>query len=561
MKSKIFLSFAILLLFGFIIISKGTGLAKSGEQEQPIIVYSSPDLTNLSNGFIHEFEQEFPDGNFIVSSQMPAKSEKGKHYLGFTSEEAYNNLTEKPGWRMVIGRDVIVPVINSANPFFQKEEKQGISSNELKILFEKEGKTTWGNLLGNQDPSPIKLYSLNDNSIQSGIDDYLGIKERLNDFIYVNSADELVTRIQSDPHAIGFCKITDLIDPSQQSLMEGIGILPIDKNGNGIIDYHENIYGNLNDFMRGVWIGKYPKQLIHNLYVISDSKPEDAATIGFLKWVITDGQNLLGSSGHSALVYTERPNKMEALISPINIEQSNPNNYRLVKIVLFAFVALAIIGFIFNIILTRKRKGLVAAEESDGIMKTIDANKITIPRGLYFDKTHTWVFMDQDGMVKIGLDDFLQHITGPFTRIKMKNPGEKVKKHEQIMTLIQDGKQLNIYAPVSGTIKEINETLVTDPFVINESPYRDGWVYMMEPSNWLREIQFLRMADKYKEWLQYEFTRLKDFLAGTINIGQKELVPVAYQEGGELKDQVLREQGPEVWEDFQKKFVDVSGLY
>jgi glycine cleavage system H lipoate-binding protein len=561
MKSKIFLTFAILLLFGFIIKSNGTGLTNNGEQQPPIIVYASPDLTNLSNGFINEFENVFPDGNFISADQMPATQEKGKHYLGFVTEEAYANLLEKPGWRMVIGRDVIVPVISSANPLFQAEEQKAISSNGLIKLFMNDGTATWGTLLGNQDSKPINLFSLNDNTIQSGIDDYLGISKRLNDFKYLGSANELVTRIQADPYSMGFCRLTDVIDPNQQSLIEGIRLLPIDKNGNGSIDYHENIYGSLSEFMRGVWIGKYPKQLIQNIYAISDSKPENASTIGFLKWVITDGQNLLGSSGHSALVYTERPNKLDALVSPINIEQTNPNNYRLVKIVLIAFAALAIFGFILNIILTRKKKALVSSDNSDRDIKTINANNLNIPKGLYFDKTHTWVFMDQDGMVKIGLDDFLQHVTGPFTKIKMKNPGEKVKKHEQIMTLVQDGKQLNIYAPVSGTIKEINETLVTDPFVINDSPYQDGWVYMMEPSNWLREIQFLRMADKYKEWLQYEFTRLKDFLAGTINSGQVELAHVTYQEGGELKDQVLRDQGPQIWEDFQKQFVDVSGLY
>ena len=60
--------------------------------------------------------------------------------------------------------------------------------------------------------------------------------------------------------------------------------------------------------------------------------------------------------------------------------------------------------------------------------------------------------MEQNGIVKVGIDDFLQHITGPITRIKMKNEGDKVKKGEQILSLIQNGKQLNIYAPVSGTI-------------------------------------------------------------------------------------------------------------
>ena len=55
-------------------------------------------------------------------------------------------------------------------------------------------------------------------------------------------------------------------------------------------------------------------------------------------------------------------------------------------------------------------------------------------------------------MVRIGIDDFIQHITGPLTKVKMKNPGEKVKKGEPILSIIQNGKLLNINSPVSGTI-------------------------------------------------------------------------------------------------------------
>ena len=64
--------------------------------------------------------------------------------------------------------------------------------------------------------------------------------------------------------------------------------------------------------------------------------------------------------------------------------------------------------------------------------------------------------MEQNGIVKVGIDDFLQHITGTITRIKMKNEGERVKKGDQILSIIQNGKQFNLYAPVSGIIREKN---------------------------------------------------------------------------------------------------------
>jgi glycine cleavage system H lipoate-binding protein len=188
----------------------------------------------------------------------------------------------------------------------------------------------------------------------------------------------------------------------------------------------------------------------------------------------------------------------------------------------------------------------------------LNENSLVLPKGLYFDKTHTWAFMDQNGIVKVGVDDFLQHITGPITRIKMISPGTKVKKGEQIMSLIQNGKQLNLYAPVSGTIVEQNKIVDTNSSIINSSPYTEGWVYRIDPDNWNRESQLLFMAEKQKEHIKNEFSRLRDFLAMALNLDKVQFDMIVLQDGGELNEGVLSDFGPEVWEDFQTKFIDPS---
>ena len=66
------------------------------------------------------------------------------------------------------------------------------------------------------------------------------------------------------------------------------------------------------------------------------------------------------------------------------------------------------------------------------------------------------------------------------------------------------------------------------------------------------------MAEKYKEWLQDEFIRLKDFLAVSMRSNTNVYAHVILQDGGELTDNVLADLGPEVWEDFQTKFIDIS---
>jgi hypothetical protein len=140
----------------------------------------------------------------------------------------------------------------------------------------------------------------------------------------------------------------------------------------------------------------------------------------------------------------------------------------------------------------------------------------------------------------------------------MKKPGEKVSKGEYLLSVINKGRQLNICAPVSGTIKEQNVLLNCNSSIINSSPYAEGWVYIIEPSNWIREIQFLFMAEKYQKWVKDEFVRLKDFLAAIVNPSHTQYAQVILQDGGEIIDNPLAELGPEVWEDFQTRFMDSS---
>jgi len=101
---------------------------------------------------------------------------------------------------------------------------------------------------------------------------------------------------------------------------------------------------------------------------------------------------------------------------------------------------------------------------------------------------------------------------------------------------------------VSGIIKAHNSA----------SPFTDGWIYQMEPSNWLREIEFMSMADKYRSWINGEFNRLKDFLAQTLTGPRTEMSYVVLQDGGMLKEGLLADMDPTVWEDFQNNFLDTA---
>src|SRR5665647_607980 len=115
------------------------------------------------------------------------------------------------------------------------------------------------------------------------------------------------------------------MDLKSQDLAENIRLVPIDKNGNGKIDYMENIYDNLQDFSRGVWIGKYPRALAGNILSVSSEKPKSETELAFLNWVLTDGQQFLNANGFNDLVLNERQTQLARINAPV-INPPHPAN-------------------------------------------------------------------------------------------------------------------------------------------------------------------------------------------------------------------------------------------
>ena len=164
--------------------------------------------------------------------------------------------------------------------------------------------------------------------------------------------------------------------------------------------------------------------------------------------------------------------------------------------------------------------------------------------------------MKKNGVVKVGIDDFLQHVTGKITKVEMKEPGVKIRKGDQLCSIVRKGKVLHVYSPVTGTILEVNEKLKDSPSLVNSNPYSDGWIYAIEPVNWELEQQYLQMADKVKANLNNEFQRLKDFIDSVLKVVSPDYAYSVLQDGGTFVDHPLAEFGPDVWDDFQTKFID-----
>ncbi len=564
MKKSVLLLIGAVLLLNFDVGNNspaGTVPDPDNIPKNAIRILSSPDLYDLASDWANYFSAEIQQSSILVNrlnNEIIEGNTIPKNQLVFIPEGYNNELCREAPWKMIIGRDPVVPVVNSANPSLESIKQLGLSADEFAQVLYTPGAISWGQLVDNGSKEGVQIFIEDDNSVAATISNFTGLDPiRLADSRIEENGD-LLALLASNPYAIGFTRLSGVLDSDNQNLVAGIALLPIDKNSNGRIDHIENIYGNSQSFLRGAWIGKYPKALCQNLYILSQKQPSQETEIAFLKYILTNGQDQLKHISYSSLVMSERQANLarlpDILLPNSTIAVANSGLNKVVLIFLIALILLLIIG-----IISSNYRRIKRTKTSESVIPAfISLARIQSPKGIFYDKSHTWAYMEKNGLVKVGINDFLQHVTGTLTRVTLKQSGDHVSKGERIVTISNKGKHLHIKSPVTGVIKSENTILATDPSILNNSPYSNGWVYAIEPSNWLKETQLMLMAEKYREWLNDEFSRLKDFFQMSVHKHQPQFAQVILSDGGEIKDQVLSQFGPEIWEDFQTQFIDKS---
>ncbi len=129
------------------------------------------------------------------------------------------------------------------------------------------------------------------------------------------------------------------------------------------------------------------------------------------------------------------------------------------------------------------------------------------PKDLYYAvEDHTWVKLNEDGTVTVGMTDVAQSLAGPILHARIKKVGAQRAKGKPIGT-VESAKWVGpIKSPVSGEIVEVNESVVSDPQLINRSPYSKGWIVKMKPANLDAELSEMVTGDAaveaYREKLE-----------------------------------------------------------
>ncbi len=123
------------------------------------------------------------------------------------------------------------------------------------------------------------------------------------------------------------------------------------------------------------------------------------------------------------------------------------------------------------------------------------------PKGLKYSKEHEWVLVeDEDGAV-IGISDFAQNELGEVVYVEAPELGEKISKDDPFGAVESVKAVSDLYAPVSGAVTEVNDSLPDTPELINEDPYGEGWIIKVAMSD-PGELDDLMTAEEYAAYCE-----------------------------------------------------------
>ena len=118
-----------------------------------------------------------------------------------------------------------------------------------------------------------------------------------------------------------------------------------------------------------------------------------------------------------------------------------------------------------------------------------------LPKELKYTSEHEWIKIEGE-RVTVGITEYAQKELGDVVFVDLPGAGEKVKIKDAVATIESVKAVSEIYAPISGEVMEVNDTLEHSPELVNQDPYGKGWIAIIEPVD-TKEFDQLLTADAY----------------------------------------------------------------
>ena len=176
-------------------------------------------------------------------------------------------------------------------------------------------------------------------------------------------------------------------------------------------------------------------------------------------------------------------------------------------------------------------------------------HEFNVPAGIFVAPQHTWVNIEMNGTVRIGIDDFVRKIIGKIDKVVLPVVKSKITKGEILISIIHENHFFEIPSPISGKVTLVNMEHIEHPEWIVVKPFELSWMVCLEPSNLSDELHSLKIGEGTIKWYQQEIDKYDKIISEVVNEKlQTESVSISNDETGkDYKDE-------KIWEEFSKSF-------
>lgn len=118
------------------------------------------------------------------------------------------------------------------------------------------------------------------------------------------------------------------------------------------------------------------------------------------------------------------------------------------------------------------------------------------PDDLRYTNDHEWA-RREDSRVRVGITDYAQDALGDIVFVQLPEMGASIEAGASVGEVESTKSVSDIYAPITGTVVEVNGELTDSPQRLNEDPYGEGWLFVIEPTDF-SALDGLLDADAYR---------------------------------------------------------------
>jgi glycine cleavage system H protein len=121
-----------------------------------------------------------------------------------------------------------------------------------------------------------------------------------------------------------------------------------------------------------------------------------------------------------------------------------------------------------------------------------------VPDGLLYTEEHEWIREVEDSLYRIGITDYAQDQLGDVVYVELPEVGKVVAKDDVLVEVESTKSVGEVYAPFAGLISAVNEAVSANPELVNQSPYDEGWLVLMNVDGEIPAHELLDAA-QYRE--------------------------------------------------------------